>query len=85
MCKKKIPSKTYRETQSLWDAAKESWDHRKFQFHLAMWKMFLPITRTNLYTITAGIFALCQTKHLLTESKAVKGQLVQKPHKRTVG
>lgn len=77
----KIPRKTHRETQSLWVAAKESWDQRKFQFHLAVGKMFLPITRKNLYIITAVIFALCQTKHLLTESKAAKGLFVQKPHK----
>lgn len=69
----KIPNKDHRETQSWWVAAKERWDQRKFHFHMAMGKMFLSITRRNLYIITEGIFALGQTQNLLTESKAVKG------------
>lgn len=40
---------------------------------MAMGKMFLSITRRNLYIITEGIFALGQTQNLLTENKAVKG------------
>lgn len=84
MCKKKFQKNTQGNLVFVgW--CKRKMDQIKFHFHLAMGKMFLPIIRRNLYIINDSIFALCQTKHLLTESKAVKGLFVQKSHKRTVG